>query len=108
MCGAQTPAKAEQIWDSVIESQPRHVGTSSMLEEGSCLGGTSEILRGASRDTASTPVIFTTPNGCLKIIVVFIISKPLPRRSELFLRKPGLFLSLSLMGHKAIITLRPV
>lgn len=88
MCGAQTPAKAEQIWDSVIENQPRHVGTSSMLEEGSYLGGNLS-------DTASTPIIFTTPNGCLKIIVVFIISKPLPRRSELFLRKPGLFLSVT-------------
>lgn len=48
-------------------------------------------------------VIFITPNSCLEIIVMFIISKPLPRRSECFLRKPSLFLSPLLRGHEAII-----
>lgn len=51
-------------------------------------------------------VIFTTLNSCPEIIVIFIISKPLPRKSDCFLRKPSLFLSLSLRGHEAIIALK--
>lgn len=51
-------------------------------------------------------VMFTTPNSCPEIIVTFIISKALPRRSECFLRKPSLFLSLPLRGHEAIIALK--
>lgn len=60
-------------------------------------------------ETSETPfsvmVVFTTPNSCPEI-VIFIISKPLPRRSECFLRKPSLFLSLSLRGHEATIALK--
>ena len=64
------------------------------------------MLEETSETLLSLLVIFITPNGCPEIIVIFIISKPLPSRTECFLRKPSLFLSLSPRGHEAITTLK--